>query len=606
MITKIVYVLASDCDDFFYEQCLISVLSARKSNPDGHIVLVCDDSTRLSLTGLRSEIIDLVSEIIEVPFTPDVDNFIRSRRMKLLLRELIKGDFLYVDCDTIIIQDLSEVDKWPYSVAAVLDGHSKLKGHPMWSFFERQNAHLDYPFEQIDSYFSGGVIFSRDDDTSRLFFNTWNQNYQISIKSGIKLDEPPLSKTNYDLEFVISELDGRWNCQVRFGALYLANAKILHFCSKKNMPVSVLADKTYLMKVKRFGIKTPHLNEYISNWMLSMPSHMCISCGVDSDFITSSQYETARRDYYNLTLESQIYTPSSSLSEIFHILRNRIIGKISPSTLAKILFKEQFGYPISRENKDSLNLRIYQLAFETNTDIWSMLADKLAVRDYVSGLGFSEILVPVLKIWGNPEDIDFSDLPPSFVVKCNHDNGSTLLIADKYSVDLSWIRSLYKSKIKKRFGILTAEPHYTKISPKVFAEELILNDKPYSNGLVCYKFFAVNGKADYCQVVYNTASFQTQRSTIYKVAGWIKMDGFILKKEGKDNIPKPNTLAKMIEIVSSLTQKIPFARVDLYEYDGQVCFSEITLMPSAGRIRNFSSEFLRILGKNINIQTSRT
>lgn len=84
------------------------------------------------------------------------------------------------------------------------------------------------------------------------------------------------------------------------------------------------------------------------------------------------------------------------------------------------------------------------------------------------------------------------------------------------------------------------------------------------------------------------------------------MEGFVLKKEGKDNIPKPNTLAKMIEIVSGLTKEIPFARIDLYEYDGQVYFSEITLMPSAGRIRNFSSEFLRTLGKNINIQTSRT
>lgn len=606
MITKIAYVLASGYDDLFYEQCLISILSARKTNPESHIVLVCDDSTRRSLTGVRSEIIDLVSEVIEVPFTSDVDNFIRSRRMKLMLRELLNGNFLYVDCDTIITQDLSEIDECPHSIAAVLDGHSKLKGHPTWSFFEKQNAHLDYPFERIDTYFSGGVIFTKDDDVSRQFFRTWNRNYQISIKSGIKLDEPPLSKTNYDLEFVIAELDGCWNCQVRFGALYLANAKILHFCSKKNMPVSILADKTYLLKVKRYGIRTPHLNEYISNWKLSMPSHMCISCGVDAVFNTSSQYEVARKEYYKLSLKDQIYTPTSSLLGIFHELRNRIIGMIRPSSLARILFKEQIGYPIYEEDKDSLNLKIYQLAFETNTDTWSMLADKLAVREYVSSLGFSDILVPLLKIWENPRDIDFSDLPPSFVIKCNHDNGSTLLIADKYSVDLPWLQGFYRSRVKKRFGISTAEPHYTRIPPKVFAEELIPNDKPYSNGLVCYKFFSVNGNTDYCQVVYNTSSFLTQRSIIFEVAGWNKKEGFLLKKEGKENIPEPATLYKMIEIVSRLTKDIPFARVDLYEYDGQVYFSEITLMPAAGRINNFSQDFLRTLGKNVNIQTNRS
>ena len=84
------------------------------------------------------------------------------------------------------------------------------------------------------------------------------------------------------------------------------------------------------------------------------------------------------------------------------------------------------------------------------------------------------------------------------------------------------------------------------------------------------------------------------------------MEGVILKKEGKENIPKPTTLAKMIQIVSGLTKDMSFARVDLYEYDGKVYFSEITLMPSAGRIDNFSQDFLRTLGKNINIQTNRT
>lgn len=69
------------------------------------------------------------------------------------------------------------------------------------------------------------------------------------------------------------------------------------------------------------------------------------------------------------------------------------------------------------------------------------------------------------------------------------------------------------------------------------------------------------------------------------------MEGFLLKKEGKENIPEPTTLSKMIEIVSGLTKDIPFARVDLYEYDGQVYFSEITLMPAAGRINNFSQDF---------------
>ena len=71
------------------------------------------------------------------------------------------------------------------------------------------------------------------------------------ISKGIFIDEPALSKSNLDPCCVkIEELNGSWNCQIRFGALYLANAKVLHFCSKKNMPVSRLSEKNFLKTVK--------------------------------------------------------------------------------------------------------------------------------------------------------------------------------------------------------------------------------------------------------------------------------------------------------------------------------------------------------------------
>lgn len=45
MNTKIVYVLSSDENDLFWEQCLISVMSARHHMPNSTIYLVCDDTT---------------------------------------------------------------------------------------------------------------------------------------------------------------------------------------------------------------------------------------------------------------------------------------------------------------------------------------------------------------------------------------------------------------------------------------------------------------------------------------------------------------------------------------------------------------------------------
>ena len=100
MRTKLVYVLASTENDLFYEQCLISVYSAQLYNPNIKIVLVVDNKTHSTLKGNRKEITDYVDDIIVKDFPEETSMFMRSRLMKVELRSLVKGDYLYVDCDT--------------------------------------------------------------------------------------------------------------------------------------------------------------------------------------------------------------------------------------------------------------------------------------------------------------------------------------------------------------------------------------------------------------------------------------------------------------------------------------------------------------------------
>ena len=133
----------------------------------------------------------------------------------------------------------------------------------------------------------------------------------------------------------------------------------------------------------------------------------------------------------------------------------------------------------------------------------------------------------------------------------------------------------------------------------MFAEDWLVNDKQFSSGLVSYKFFSVHGKAKFCQVIYDTECYDEQKSQIYETNGWIQCPGYILKNEGRMKIPQPTSLMKMLEVVERLSSEISFCRVDLYEYHGRAYFSEMTLMPAAGRINNFSQELLCLIGKNI-------
>lgn len=604
METKIVYVLASTPDDYYLEQCLVSVLSVRHYMPYAHIVLLVDDLTQVFLTNERAEIVGLVTELKTVCFSDSTSQIERSRLMKINLRSHIVGQYLYLDCDTIITKELVELDELTPSIAAVLDGHCPLKEHPMLSYFSNQNRILDYDFYAVTKYFSGGVIFAKDDEIAHSLYKKWNENYQESANKGMFLDEPSLSKSNHELGNVISEIDGTWNCQIRFGAMYLSDAKILHFCSKRNMPVSTLSSKSFLYQVRLHGIATQDLELYIKDWRLSMPNSMILTFGEDMKYNLTKKYETHRTTFCQENLLNSIYIKKTSkFKELFDVIRNRIIGYFLPKGLSRILYRESFGREIRKDGMVlDFNEKIHKLVFYTDTSSWSAMSDKIAVRKYIVEKELSDILPVLYDTWDYADDMDFSALPECFVLKCNHDNGSSMVIRDKYSVDMDYIRKYYKNRLNKKFGIETAEPYYRNITPLVFAEECIKNDTLFSDSLVNYRFFSFNGSVEYCQVVYDCTNYKQQKTNIISVANWKICRGYILDREGEIDIPQPQCLDKMLEIVKVLSSSIIFCRVDLYEYHGRVYFSEMTFMPGCGRIKNFHQLFLDELGRKITLK----
>ena len=105
---KYVYVLTSSEKDYFYEQCLISVVSLKKYHPDSEIVIFTDDNTAAGLKGFRSGI-KKYAEIEVVACDAAYDQKVRSRLLKTSVRHLIKGDFLYIDLDTVIADSLEGI-----------------------------------------------------------------------------------------------------------------------------------------------------------------------------------------------------------------------------------------------------------------------------------------------------------------------------------------------------------------------------------------------------------------------------------------------------------------------------------------------------------------
>ena len=170
--TKLVYVLTCSQEGSYIEQALMSIWSARYHNPDAHIVLLTDDRTDGLLVGARGGLTDYISEKIVVPFEDaDASMKYRSRWIKTSVRKLVDGDFLFIDCDTVICRSLEGVDAFDCDLGAVWESHLKVDDYCVSlrneAFKANQKIGVDLIAEE--EYFSSGVLFVQDNPVTHRF-----------------------------------------------------------------------------------------------------------------------------------------------------------------------------------------------------------------------------------------------------------------------------------------------------------------------------------------------------------------------------------------------------------------------------------------------------
>ena len=126
-----------------------------------------------------------------------------------------------------------------------------------------------------------------------------------------------------------------------------------------------------------------------------------------------------------------------------------------PQKYADILYQQIFGYKIDWHKPRDLNEFINFLAFKTDTSIWSRLADKFLVREYVKEKGLAYILVPLLAKYDCPNEIDFTKLPNQFVLKCNNGSGDVVIVKDKKNFNPISTKKKLTNSLQSKFGLET-------------------------------------------------------------------------------------------------------------------------------------------------------
>lgn len=266
----------------------------------------------------------------------------------------------------------------------------------------------------------------------------------------------------------------------------------------------------------------------------------------------------------------------------------------------KLYFYLALKRKLDIENPITFNEKIQWLKFNDRNPLYSLVSDKLAVREYVRNKIGEDYLIPLIGYWKKFNEINFQELPVQFVLKCNHDSGGVIICKDKLKLNLLKAKKKIENSLKRKFFYIGREWQYKNIKPLIICEELLL-DKD-GNPPADYKISCFDGKVDNIMVC--TGRFSKEGVKFYF---FDKNWDFLRYNKGDDKLPinftieKPKNLEKMLEIAEVLSEDFRYARIDLYNLNGKIYFSEITLSPCSGFDTDITYETDKLLGKKIKI-----
>ena len=265
----------------------------------------------------------------------------------------------------------------------------------------------------------------------------------------------------------------------------------------------------------------------------------------------------------------------------------RIILKIASFLPDEIYLKLMYRYHMHKKlhlnNPKTFNEKLQWLKLHDRKDIYTVMVDKVAAKEYVAKRIGGQYIIPTLGVWDNPDDIDFSSLPSKFVIKCTHNSGTGMYICkDKVHMDIETVKRNLAKGLAEDYYLYLREWPYKNVPRKIIAEQFIESgsDEPP----IDYKVLCFAGKVKLIEV--HSGRFTDHQTQDYYDVDWVKTG---ITQNGCSGfgasdiiIPKPQNLDKMIEFSELLSSDVRHLRVDWYSVGEKLYFGEMTFFDGSG------------------------
>ena len=306
MKTQIVYVLVSSEQDYFLEELWVSVYSLRQFHPNVNVTVLTDQPTSKRILQ-RQALTALITNTIVVPVPENYNNKFRSRVIKTSVRNLIDGDYLYIDTDTVITGALNEIDSLCVkNIAMVPEMHDLFSRHIYYRYTCNDVKRI-YGEDVSDCqyWYNAGVTFVRDCPLTREFFSEWNKKWEYSaLTKGNSSDMRALICTDKQFGYIIEHLPDIYNSQVAMSIQYLYDAKIVHFWHMRNrftpdMNYSPFCNKDIYKQLRKDGEITEDTANIIRHCKSSFGSPSMIIGRSEITLLFSSFCSVLGQSYQN-------------------------------------------------------------------------------------------------------------------------------------------------------------------------------------------------------------------------------------------------------------------------------------------------------------------
>jgi hypothetical protein len=224
----VAYVLVGNGQDRYTTMCYLSAAAVRRLHPGVRIVLVTDEDTGRLVRAYAPHLREVVHDFFVEPATmPEARA--RSFYLKTRLRDVVQGDFIYLDSDTLPVRPFLEMAQGDWDVAFVQDRTHHGPITPVFPHWELPRlARMGWQ-AKLSRYFNAGIGFYRDNALTRAFAADWQDRWRHSYSLGDDWDQLALNVSLEAVPVRAHELPPSYNAMVTVSPVHARGAKIYHF-----------------------------------------------------------------------------------------------------------------------------------------------------------------------------------------------------------------------------------------------------------------------------------------------------------------------------------------------------------------------------------------